>query len=39
LSTCSAVERFCGVISRITDYQQETITSSSAKLVNRVPRF
>lgn len=39
LSTCSAVERFCGVISRITSYQQETITSISAKVVNRVPRF
>jgi len=39
LSTCSAVERFCGIISRVTDYQQETITSSSTKLVNRVPKF
>jgi hypothetical protein len=38
-STCSAIERFSGVISRIVPYQQETIASISSKVVNRVPRF
>ena len=38
-STCSAVERFSGVLSRIVDYQQETITTQSAKLINRAVRF
>jgi hypothetical protein len=39
LSTCSAVERFCGIISRITEYDQETLISISSKQVNRAPRF